>query len=119
MIKNVLSAIDQRPTAAPIARPSPKLCNPMPIAIINPIATGFDIFKESAFSVSLSEVQYNPRNDKTIVVAISKTPLKLPLRFSTETSNASSTESIPRKSKRPVVKVKEMIFAFTNFFNKR
>ena len=42
-IKNVLNAIDPKPTAAPIASPSPKLCNPIPIAIINAIATGFEV----------------------------------------------------------------------------
>lgn len=59
-------------TAAPIARPSPKLCTPIPIAIIKPIATSFEIFNESAFPVNFSDVKYNPRNDKTVVIAISK-----------------------------------------------
>jgi len=41
-IKNVLNAISPRPTEAPIAKPSPKLCKPIPIAIIKPKATGFE-----------------------------------------------------------------------------
>ncbi len=40
-IRNALNAIAPRPTAAPIASPSPKLCSPMPIEIINAIANGF------------------------------------------------------------------------------
>ncbi|MDH3502768.1 MAG: hypothetical protein OEL69_09755 [Nitrosopumilus sp.] len=36
-------------TAAPIARPSPKLCTPIPIAIIKPIATSFEIFNEDVY----------------------------------------------------------------------
>ena len=41
IIKNVLNAIEPNPTDAPITRPSPKLCNPIPTAIITAIATGF------------------------------------------------------------------------------
>ena len=51
-IKNVLNAIDPKPTAAPIASPSPKLCNPIPIEIINAIATGFVSLEESARSIN-------------------------------------------------------------------
>src|SRR4028119_36094 len=46
-IRKVLNATWPSSTAAPIAKPSPKLCNPMPIAIINDIARGFAIISFS------------------------------------------------------------------------
>ena len=52
------NAIEPIPTAAPIAKPSPKLCNPIPIEIINPIATGFEKFNESAFVTILFPLYY-------------------------------------------------------------
>src|ERR687895_2828290 len=42
-IRKVLSATSPSTTAAPIAKPSPRLCNPIPIDIINAIAAGFTI----------------------------------------------------------------------------
>ena len=53
-IRNVLKAMEPSPMDAPIASPSPKLCNPIPIEIINPIAMGLDIFNASALLVNFS-----------------------------------------------------------------
>ena len=53
-IRKVLNAIEPIPTAAPIASPSPKLCSPMPIAIINAITTGFAIPDDSALFINFS-----------------------------------------------------------------
>src|ERR1051326_7274744 len=41
-IRKVLRATLPNKTAAPIAKPSPRLCNPIPIDIINAIVKGFE-----------------------------------------------------------------------------
>ena len=42
-IRNELKAISPNKVEAPMANPSPKLCSPIPIAIINEMASGFKI----------------------------------------------------------------------------
>ena len=53
-IRKAPSAASPSTIAAPIARPSPKLCKPIPIAIIKAIAIGPASFDAPARSLSFS-----------------------------------------------------------------
>ena len=53
-IRKVLKATYPKPIAAPIASPSPKLCSPIPMAIINPMASGLEDAVRLVLEVSFS-----------------------------------------------------------------
>ena len=96
-IKNVPSAKLPRPTAAPIAKPSPKLCNPIPIAIMSEIETGVEILENFVLLIRCELAKYNPKNVRIVTIPINNVPLKESARLFCEISNASSNESSAKK----------------------
>ena len=112
IIRNVLKATSPSAIAAPTANPSPRLWNPIPIAIIREIANPFDKLENSVLLINFLPIPYNDKNDKMTTVEINNSPLKTEERWFLEISDASSTASIPRKINNPIVTARKKLNEF-------
>ena len=113
----MLNATSPNAIAAPTAKPSPKLCKPMPIAIIKDIANPFDSLENSERLIRIFPIPYSPKNDNMTTVAINNSPLKTDARCVFDISNASSIASNPKNNSNPIVNAKKKLNAFLpNFF---